>query len=682
MKSDHTWQVARRTRIAIGIVVLGVTTGVSGQVVQRFPANDKAEDAYSIRIGVEEVRLDAVVVDRQGRQIPNLTAGDFEIYQDGRPQPVVSCIYVTDQTAENAAPAAVPKRPAAPSPIPIREMPREKIRRVIAFVVDDLSLSFESVNYARMAMQKFVEKQMLPGDLVAVIRTSMGISALQLFTADKEQLLAKIATVRWGTVRWDLASDNLFSVFDGQLATISYIIRALRDMPGRKALILLSPQVGLPRPVASGGGVDYSHMYMTRYNRLADEALRAGVVIHALDPTGLAGPFSDNLRAVEARREQERIPLPEKTGGLIITESNFFLNGIGEVADALKGYYLLSYVPPPATFASGGRDIYHRIKVKVKRRGAEVHTRDGFFGSTRPVGPPLTTRNPLRDAIFSPFRYNDLNVNVAAGYIEDPREGYMLRSWLHVGARELNMIRKKDEGYIISIQAACVTSDVNGGIRDTNITEFDFRVREDNLPWVVQHGIRFFLSLPVKQPGPYYFRVAIKDLVSGKIGSAYQFVNVPDLRKGRLALSNLFVIDRDDDPYWIQSGMTKQNYELSPVLRRDAARTPAERIYRPGERIEYMAVIYNAKRDKKSPPDLESQSILYRNGEELLKSKPESVDLSGSGDTHRILIKKHLLFEDWMQEGDYVLQFQVKDKRAKKKAGLASQTIGFELLGK
>jgi VWFA-related protein len=561
-------------------------------------------------------------------------------------------------------------------------MPREKIRRVIAFVVDDLSLSFESVNYARMAMQKFVEKQMLPGDMVAIIRTSLGISALQLFTADKEQLQAKIATVHWGSVRWDLAGGNLYSVFDGQLATISYIIRALKDLPGRKALILLSAQVGLPRPVSSGGGVDYSYMYMTRYNRLADEALRAGVVIHALDPTGLAGPFSDSLAAVEGRREQARIPLPEKTGGLIVTESNFFVNGIGEVADALKGYYLLSYVPPAGTFQSGRQDLYHRIKVKVRRRGAEVHTRDGFFGSTRPVGTPVAAQNPLRDAIFSPFRYNELNVNVTAGYIEDPREGYMLRSWLHVGARELNMIRKKDEGYIISLEAVCVTSDVNGLLRDTNITKFDFGVREENLQWVVTHGIRFYLSLPVKQPGPYYYRVAVKDLVSGKIGSAYQFVSVPDLRKGKLALSNLFVINKDDDPYWIQSGMTKQTYELSPILRRDAAKSPADRTFRPGESMEYMAVVYNAKRDKGSQPELESQFMLYRNGEELIKGKPEAVNLDESRDLYRILIKKKLLFEYWMHAGDYVLQFQVKDKRAKKKANLAAQTMSFEVLPK
>jgi hypothetical protein len=55
-----------------------------------------AKQDYSIKIGVEEVRLDAVVVDRKGRQITDLTAGDFEIWQDGNMQTVTSCTYVNE----------------------------------------------------------------------------------------------------------------------------------------------------------------------------------------------------------------------------------------------------------------------------------------------------------------------------------------------------------------------------------------------------------------------------------------------------------------------------------------------------------------------------------------------------------------------------------------------------------
>src|SRR5262249_62358444 len=65
---------------------------------------------------------------------------------------------------------------------------------------DDLGLSFESTAYVRRALKKFVDEQMQPGDLVAIIRTSGGIGALQQFSADKRQLYAAIERVKWNAI--------------------------------------------------------------------------------------------------------------------------------------------------------------------------------------------------------------------------------------------------------------------------------------------------------------------------------------------------------------------------------------------------------------------------------------------------------------------------------------------------
>jgi hypothetical protein len=39
---------------------------------------------FAVKVDVDEVQLDAVVLDWRGRQITDLTADDFEIYQDGK----------------------------------------------------------------------------------------------------------------------------------------------------------------------------------------------------------------------------------------------------------------------------------------------------------------------------------------------------------------------------------------------------------------------------------------------------------------------------------------------------------------------------------------------------------------------------------------------------------------------
>jgi hypothetical protein len=47
-------------------------------------------------------------------------------------------------------------------------MSRDSVRRVIAFVVDDLSMSFQSMHYVRMALKKYVENEMQPGNLISI----------------------------------------------------------------------------------------------------------------------------------------------------------------------------------------------------------------------------------------------------------------------------------------------------------------------------------------------------------------------------------------------------------------------------------------------------------------------------------------------------------------------------------
>ena len=115
-------------------------------------------------------------------------------------------------------------------------LPRGKVRRVFAFVVDDLWMKFEYIHYTRMALQKFVESQMQPGDLVAIMQTKGWNAGLHTFSSDKRQLLARISNLRWSTLR----GPNLQPIGLPQISAIVYSIKALQDMPGRKFLLLVS----------------------------------------------------------------------------------------------------------------------------------------------------------------------------------------------------------------------------------------------------------------------------------------------------------------------------------------------------------------------------------------------------------------------------------------------------------
>ena len=183
----------------------------------------------------------------------------------------------------------------------------EQVRRTIALVVDDLGLSFESTVYTRTALRKFVEQQMQPGDLVAIVRTSAGAGALQQFTSDKRQLLAAVERIRWNAsfnnnvsafapLEGDPTSsmqsrrnnqsgqnndnanandelnkfrEDVFAV--GTLGALNYVVRGMHELPGRKSVVLLSEGFQLYRR-NDNGGQDSNDRVLTALRRLTSDS--------------------------------------------------------------------------------------------------------------------------------------------------------------------------------------------------------------------------------------------------------------------------------------------------------------------------------------------------------------------------------------------------------------------------
>lgn len=688
-----------------------------------IPAMKDKSDSESIapleiKLSVNEVRLDVVVLDKKGNQITDLAAADFEVYQDNKRQDVKSSIYIDNQSNVALQPAASIKSSLNNSPYLSTELDYKDVRRTIVFIFDD-SISFQEGYYAKMALRNFVEKQMQPGDLIAIFNTVYSNNALQMFHSDKRQLLARIDAI---PVPKGLGvTGSMETTQNNQSDIIRYSIRALKDMPGRKILILMA----VPNIFSTLIG---------QYNHVADEALRAGVVINHLDIRGLHNYFTDasiglnntssgydmhplgieRMAGYENGRLaqnsalfvnnlmmsiQQRVDnfqmylspltvLPSKTGGLLIQNSNFFLNGIGKETESLmKGYYLVSYSPPQSTFESDGKEIYHQIKIKVKRKGAVVHTRDGFYNHTNNEIDDTALKNPLWDAIFSPFRYVDLNVNIAAGYVKNAKEGYLVRSWIHIAPEDMKIVETENGGAQINLEAVCLTSDTNGFVQDLVDAKYTFSIapekKAENIAWIQKHGVRFSLLLPVKKPGSYYVRISVKDTESGKTGSAYQYLEIPDLGKKGLALSNIFMIASPGDLEWIRSDATQELSQglFFPVFQAEDVLSPALRTYEPGDNLQTLAILYNADVNAVARSEIDRQYVLYRDGQEFLRGELKPVNLDNWGNPGEIPFLQTLKLGSDMTPGDYALQLiSIDKKNIKKKEGNASQTFVFRIV--
>ncbi|HKP13197.1 MAG TPA: VWA domain-containing protein, partial [Blastocatellia bacterium] len=297
-----------------------------------------------VRISVTLVQVDAVVSDRKGRYVTDLKPEDFEISEDGKRQHITNFSYVSATRPAMPTVAAEKEKPARNAvplpPVPGRLRP-DQVRRTMALVVDDLGLSFESTGFVRDALKKFVDEQMQEGDLVAIIRTGAGVGALQQFTTDKRVLRAAVERIRWNPAGrggisaftplavnplstgksskgaevgipssdpdprevLDRFREDQFAV--GTLGAMNYVIRGLRNLPGRKSVLLISdgftfvsrPQLD-SSPVQTRGLTAMSRQPLRNtqeidnrvydaLRRLTDLANRASVVVYAMDARGL-----------------------------------------------------------------------------------------------------------------------------------------------------------------------------------------------------------------------------------------------------------------------------------------------------------------------------------------------------------------------------------------------------------
>jgi VWFA-related protein len=710
-----------------------------------------------VRISVTLVQVDVAATDRKGRPVTDLKPEDFEIYEDGRRQQITNFSHVSFESAEKAEPSPGPVRPndkQSVLPPPARLRPKD-VRRTIALVVDDLTLTLESTPYVRQALKKFVDEQMLPGDLVAIVRTGAGLGALQMFTADKRILYSAIERVRWSpssntlytfapvetnvvnpnsiaeilhqetkasqadpntkvservTDELDRFRQEVFSI--GTLGALHFVVRALRDLPGRKSVVLFSEGLRIYNREQSILRV------RDALRNLTDLANRSSAVIYTMDARGLqpltmtaaddlSGDFQTGRAAEDqkkwlsepgaysAHRRDEFFEsqdgldyLAQQTGGFFIKNTNDLNGGIRHVLKDQESYYLIGFIPEESTFKRAKGRGFHDLKVRVTRPDVRIRTRSGFFGITDEEDKPLqkSLGQSLLAALTSPFNSGDIGLRLTSLLGFDPQKGAFVSSLLHIDANDLTFATEANGQRKTSFEIAAFTFGDNGRVVDQSIRGYVVHMTEREYEHTLKTGIFYRVNLAIKKPGAYQLRTAVRDTASLKLGSANQFIEVPDLKKGRLTLSGIVVrgvpVDTARKPSanpqpaahmtsTAEGKVEEENSQAGPAVRRVSR----------GMALEYGSIIYNARLDKATNrPQLETQLRLFRDGQEVFTGKVSTFDPGQQKDLTRLVAGGSLLLGKDLQPGDYSLQLVVRDKLAKEENRVGSQWIDFEIV--
>jgi VWFA-related protein len=694
-------------RFAAGMLAMGLVFAQNPQL----PPPDTV-----IRINVNLVQVDAVVTDSKGKPVPDLKAADFEILQDGKVQVITNFSYISTKPPERiAAPAAVPKE-GTPPPPPAR-LKSGDVRRTVALVVDDLGLSFASTAYVRDALKKFVDQQMQPGDLVAIIRTSAGMGALQQFTSDKRLLYAAIERVKYssrgrvgissfaplgqeegGTLDGpgpsivDDLRNQIFSV--GTLGATRYVVDGLLELPGRKSIVLFSEGMNLFNRRNLNDSV------VEDLRRLVDAANRASVVIYSIDPRGLqwygltaadsiSGMNPLEIAAVSSQRSAEMfhsqdglVMLARDTGGLFIHNTNDIAGAVREVMSDTEGYYLIGYHPDASTFdLRTGQPKFHKVALRLKRPGLTVRTRTGFYGSPERQRPAVahTREAELAYALTSPFGAGAIHVRLSTLFSNSAKSGSFVTSMLHIDARDLKFSDEPDGWHKAVVDVLAVTFGDSGQAVDTTGRSFTIRAKADMYQLALKNGLLYSVCHPVKKPGAYQMRVALRDAASEQVGSASQFIEVPDVNKGRLTLSSVVLREQPKSPGGPNPEALAADGQEGEVADENPEGGPAIRIFKPGSDIIYGYQVMNARADSTKPAELEEQVRLFRDGKQVYEGKVDPLKLTGQPDPKRLLVGGSLKVGGQVPPGDYVLQVIVTDRLAKEKYRTATQWMDFEV---
>jgi hypothetical protein len=243
---------------------------------------------------------------------------------------------------------------------------------------------------------------------------------------------------------------------------------------------------------------------------------------------------------------------------------------------------------------------------------------------------------------------------------------------MHIEASQLKLSDEADGWKKAVIDVAAVTFGENGqAVDEINRTE-TIRVRGEALDLMLKDGLVYMMKVSIKKPGAYQLRVAVRDSRTDKVGSASQFIEVPDLGKSRLALSGIVLTSAYDEP---AAAAPKA------AAMRDPLREATVRRFRRGSQIDFLYHIYNAKVDRATGrPRLSTQARLFRDGQPVFTGPLTSYNPGPQTDMTRLKAGSRLQLGLNLAPGDYVLQLLVTDELAKGSRATATQWLDFEIV--
>jgi VWFA-related protein len=409
----------------------------------------------TFRTGVELVTIDVVATDRSGKPVHDLKASDFELFEDGKSQPIKTFQFIDASMVPSGAilPPGIVTNDVEPGGI-------------FALVLDEIGYYVTEVQDVRRAAERFLKGALQPHDHVAVVRS--GVDSGFTLTSDRTLALDSILAASGrrdrgirleragapdavGAGDFDTASPG--SLGKDSFQVLERVVDRLRPIPARrKAIVWFSRGGEMPANfemnLEIGQPIGRNEDAL---RSLIDRARAANVAIYTVDPRGLVPPGTsgrDNPGAADFEEVGTHRDLAAATGGRAIINANDIDGSLRRVTVENRAYYLLGYEPAPGDGSK--KPKARKLRVATRAPGVELLHRSLYL-------PGAVGTNAAPELIASPLPVRDLPIALApaAVALDKRKRGLLLpfeigRDLRDDTAVEYSAIALDAEGKVVS----------------------------------------------------------------------------------------------------------------------------------------------------------------------------------------------------------------------------------------
>jgi len=534
------------------------------------PALPAQESGFVVRAQTEIVLVNVTARDRNGNPVRDLKESDFTVLEDNKPQQIASFdIENTDEMArvdnsqiELLGTGSKTQKAAGPPPAPTPST-AFKDRRLMIFFFDLTSMEPDETERAVTSAQNYVDKQMAPADLVAVVSLGNDLIINQDFTSDKPLLTKALTALNPSagqgfeagttgttegasdTANSFTADDTEYNIFntDRRLEALKSLADQVAKIDQKKSLVYFSS--GMDRT-----GIENQSELRSAINA----AVRANLSIYTTDSRGLqaivpggeaqnaslrgTSPFSGQaqLSSYDSNfsSQETLVTLAGDTGGKAFLDTNDFSQLFRGVQQDTSTYYILGYHSNNPL--RDGR--YRKITVRVNRPDLKLDFRRGYYAPADFKHSTQEDReSQLEQELTSDLPSTDLPVYLSTGYFRLGENRFYVPVSLVVPGKEIPFTRKSDQDKATLDVLGVVTDPGKhpvGQIRDTvklslNTSEL---VQRKN----VQYGNGFVLP-----SGSYHLKFVVRENETGRVGSFETDLTIPDMKTQPLKMSSVIL---------------------------------------------------------------------------------------------------------------------------------------------